>query len=143
MGLFSRRKPATVEHYPTVTPPDTTGHPPLSSVDAGRHDLLGHVPVYTNAQDGSDLHPYQGVVDRPLFGGVRTAPTTGQFVDGPDFDGQHDVMHRAARRTIVLRSDEAYPADPHEVIPSLRVPPVADPLGRMCANIAARNGGAS
>lgn len=117
-----------------MVPADTPG--PLTDPSRGITDELGHQVVITEAQGGTDLAPIPGVVDRPLFGGLRTAPAYGTLQTGPAYDGSHvQVKGRAA--LVVLTPAEMMTPEVPAPVPSMRIPPPDDPLGRACANAAA------
>jgi hypothetical protein len=104
---------------------------------AGITNELGRQLVDTQPQGGSDLAKIPGVVTRPMFGGVRSAPAYGTLRDGVPFDGSHVTLANRHRSVVILSpSEEPLPAGIDQ-FPSLRVPPVSDPLGRVCANVQA------
>lgn len=106
----------------------------LTDPDAGgRVDMLGHDLVQTDPQHASDLAPIPGVVTRPMLGGVRTAHFPRLLNDAPAFDGSHiELTNRVS--VAVLAPVEQLTPEAGDALPSLRVPPVSDPYGRMCAN---------
>lgn len=116
-------------------------NPITTDPSAGISDDLGRHLVITEPQHGSDLAPIPGVVDRPLFGGVRTSPAYGTLRDGPGFDGGHVVLRNRRSVTVLHPTEELGPV-PSPALPSQRVAPISDPLGRACANAAAIAGGA-
>lgn len=104
-------------------------------------DDIGHRVVDTHPQGGTDLAPIPGVVTRGLFGGVRSAPAYETLREGTPFDGSHVELANRHRSVVILAPVEMMsPAVPDQ-LPSLRVPPISDPLGRMCANAQAVAGG--
>ena len=104
---------------------------------AGITNELGHQLVQTSPQGGADLAKIVGIVSRPLFGGVRTAPAYDTLRAGTPYDGSHVTLANRHRSVVVLEAvEESTPALPDQ-FPSLRVPPVSDPLGRICANVQA------
>lgn len=104
---------------------------------AGITNELGRELVQTSPQGGGDLAKIVGVVTRPLFGGVRTAPAYDTLRQGTPYDGSHVTLANRHRSVVILEaSEESLPALPDQ-FPSLRVPPVSDPLGRICANVSA------
>ena len=107
---------------------------------AGISQDLGRQLVGTNPQSGADLAPIPGVESRPMFGGLRSSPAYGTLREGVAFDGSHVTLANRHRSVVVLApAEQMLPAIPDQ-FPSLRVPPVSDPLGRVCAN--AQAGGA-
>lgn len=106
----------------------------FTNPDAGISQDIGHHEVLGSPQGGSDLAPIPGVVSRPLFGGVRTSPAYETLRDGVAFDGSHVTLANRHRSVVVLDPVEEMLAAPADQFPSLRVPPVSDPLGRVCAN---------
>ena len=109
----------------------------LTDPDAGgRVDMLGHDLVHTDPQHASDLAPIPGVVTRPMLGGVRTAHFTRLLNDPPAFDGSHVELVNRVSVAVLAPVEQLTPA-PVDALPSLRVVPVSDPYGRMCANAAA------
>jgi len=104
---------------------------------AGITNELGRELVQTSPQGGSDLAKIPGVVTRPMLGGLRSAPAYGTLRDGTPYDGSHVTLANRHRSVVILSPvEEPLPAAPDQ-FPSLRVPPVSDPLGRICANVAA------
>lgn len=104
---------------------------------AGITNELGRELVQTNPQAGSDLAPIPGVVTRPMFGGLRSAPAYGTLRDGTPYDGSHVTLANRHRSVVILSPvEEPLPAG-QDQFPSLRVPPISDPLGRVCANVQA------
>lgn len=108
---------------------------------AGISQDLGHELVSTSPQSGADLAPIPGVVTRPMFGGLRSSPAYGTLRDGVPFDGSHVTLANRHRSVVILSPVEQYSPEIPAQFPSLRVPPVSDPLGRVCAN--AQAGGQS
>lgn len=119
------------------------GSPVTTDPDqGGRYDDTGRHEVLTNPQPVSDLTPIPGVVTRPMLGGVRTAHHANLLQDAPAFDGSHVTLANRVS-VMVLKPTEVISDDPEPQLPSLRVPPVSDPYGRMCTNAhaaAARSG---
>jgi hypothetical protein len=101
---------------------------------AGITNELGRELVQTNPQHGSDLAKIPDMETRPMLGGVRSAPAYDTLREGVAFDGSHVTLANRHRSVVVLAvTEQMLPADPDQ-FPSLRVPPVSDPLGRICAN---------
>jgi hypothetical protein len=115
-----------------------TGAPIQTDPDSGgRTDDLGHHPILTGPQGASDLYRIPGQVTRELFGGVRVAHHSRLLHEAPAFDGRHvELAHRQA--IVVLAPHESMSPEAGPTLPSLRVPPVSDPYGRMCNNLGAR-----
>lgn len=66
---------------------------PVSYIDAGgRVDDLGHYVVPATAQTPQDLTPASAYADRALYGGVRVAPATREYVEPPGMTGGHEVI---------------------------------------------------
>jgi hypothetical protein len=118
------------------------GSPLAHDPDAGRVDHLGDLEVHTAPTPSSDLNPIPGVVTRAMLGGIRTAPVYDGMMFAPDYDGAHMEL-RGRTSVVVLRPFEESAPMQDAGLPSLRVVPVSDPLGRMCANAAAAAGGVS
>ena len=110
---------------------------------AGISNELGRQYVRTSPQHGFDLAPIPGVESRPMFGGVRSAPAYGTLRDGTAFDGSHVTLANRHRSVVILAPVEQYSPELAAQFPSLRVPPVSDPLGRLCANAQAQAGAQS
>jgi hypothetical protein len=111
----------------------------------GRADDLGRHEVLTSPQGGADLAPIVGPTTRTMLGGVRTAGHSELLRDAPPFMGGHVQLAGRGVGQVVIEVGAANPGvtvspDPAPQLPSLRVPPVSDPLGRMCANAAAAKG---
>ena len=99
----------------------------------GRMDELGGGVVQTNPQPGSAFAPLFAVEDRPMLGGLRSAPHYELLRDAPAFDGSRTELRNRVS-VMVLTPSEMIPPDVADELPSLRVPPISDPLGRVCAN---------
>lgn len=150
MGLFRRAPRAHAEStvseqtlagahehgrdgFSGMVPASTPG--PLTDPDRGISEQLAHQVVVTEAQGGADLAPIPGRVDRPLYGGLRAAPAYGTLQTRPAFDGSHvQIKGRAA--LVILTAPELMSPEAPPALPSMRVPPPDDPLGRACANAA-------
>lgn len=130
-GSLTGNRAAALEGFSGMVPAgqDFTTDPD----SGGRTDELGGQQVATHPQAGSDLAPLFAVEDRPMLGGLRIAPHSELMRDAPAFDGSRTELRNRVS-VMVLTPSEVIPADVEDVLPSLRVPPISDPLGRLCAN---------
>jgi len=139
LGTLAGAHAAGLEGFSGMVP---VGSPLAHDPDAGRVDHLGDDLLEpAGPTGGDDLRPFVGVVTRAMLGGVRTAPVYDGMRQGEAFDGAHLEL-RGRTSVVVLRPHEEAQATQEAGLPSLRVVPVSDPLGRMCANAAAASGGA-
>lgn len=81
---------------------------PVDYTDAGgRVDMLGGFVVAPTAVPVADLTPASLYADRPLYGGVRSAPATREYVPDPGMTGGHEVI--TGRPLVQLDRQSAVP----------------------------------
>ena len=131
LGSLAGNRAAALEGFSGMVP---AGQELTTDTDAGgRTDELGGDVVQTNPQPGSSFAPLFAVEDRPMLGGLRHAPHAELLRDAPALDGSRTELRNRVS-VMVLAPHEMIPPDVADEVPSLRVPPISDPLGRVCAN---------